>query len=327
MNFIFFHTVTYNEKLLIAWVKAHYPELNLSFSAPGWVTFKSQRHFPLNFSCPLALRFGQGLDIIKCPEKDLNPMWKNIEILVQDHDVDQIHYFERAEIRSEDPKILSHLKSNYPKVNSDLELGKKSLQIFKINDGLYATGLTTLNSQSFQSPFVGALKTSQIPAESPSRAYLKMAQIHDHFSIPWTKNDIVLELGASPGGITTYLLEQGLLVHAIDSAPLKIEHKNLKTIVDSVQRLKVEEVFEDTHWVVSDLNLSPKQVINEVVRLCADLPHLKGIFLTLKLTHVDLVERLEQYVRLMEKNFPEFNFKLMQVPSHKQETHLIGFRK
>jgi hypothetical protein len=326
MNFIFFHTVTYNEKLLIAWMKAHYPELKLSFSAPGWVTFKSQKYFSLNFSCPLALRFGQGLDIIKCPEKDLSPLWKSIEILVQDHGIDQIHYFERAEIRNENAEILNRLKSSYPKVNSALELGKKSLQIFKIHDGLYATGLTTLTSHAFQSPFVGALKTAHIPTNSPSRAYLKIAQIHDHMPIPWQKEDIILELGASPGGITTYLLEQGLIVHAIDSAPLKIEHPHLKTIVDSVQRLKAQEVSIDTQWVISDLNLSPKQVINEVLRLSCDLPKLKGVFLTLKLTHVDLVARLDQYLRLMQEKFLDFDFILMQVPSHKQETHLIGIK-
>ena len=122
-------------------------------------------------------------------------------------------------------------------------------------------------------------------------------------------------------------MEQGLLVHALDSAPLKITHPNLKTIVDSVQRLKIEEIAEDTKWIVSDLNLSPKQVIHEIIRLGQQLPKLQGIFITLKLTHIDLVARIEQYVSLVEKSFPYFHIKLCQVPSHKQETHLVAMKR
>src|SRR5690606_1945115 len=70
MNFLFFHTITQNEKLLIAWVKHFYPNYQLSFSGPGWVTFKAPSPATLlkdlrYLDCPLALQWGFGLDIIK----------------------------------------------------------------------------------------------------------------------------------------------------------------------------------------------------------------------------------------------------------------------
>lgn len=330
MNYIFFHTITHNEKLLIAWVNYHFPNLKFSFSGPGWVTFKIEspqnKSFSLDFECPLALRFGYGLDIIKCPDHHPAPLLEKITELVKIHHCNKVHYFERVELKNEDNSLREKLQSLPIQLNTLLKHNDKCLQIFKIQDGLYATGLTTIYHDN-QSPFVGATLTAKVPPESPSRAYLKIAQLDDLYRFDWKANDTVLELGASPGGISTYLLNQGLEVHAIDSAPLKIQHPKLKTIIDSVQRLKSDELSPNTKWIVSDLNLSPKQVIQEVLRLSQNLEELRGIFLTLKLTHVELVPRLGQYVDLLQNHFKNFEFSLMQVPSHRQETHVIGLRR
>lgn len=330
MNFLFFHTITHNEKLLIAWMKYYYPKFNLSFSALGWVTFKAPENLPLdtllrNMNCPLALRWGIGLDIIKFSQSNPEPLILKVEQLKKLHSFEQIHYFERAEVKLEDETISKVLEKCKLPLNQKLEIHQHSLQIFKINQGLYATGLNFCTA--WQNPFPGAIGHDVMPSHSPSRAYLKLAQLNHHFGFAWKKNDIVLELGASPGGISTYLLEQGLFVHAVDSAPLKITHPNLKTIIDSVQRIQCDDLSLETSWVISDLNLSPKQMIQEVLRLCKDLKSLKGIILTLKLPKIEMVNKLEYYLKLIREQFPNFQFDLLQVASHRQETHLVGLRK
>ncbi len=330
MNFIFFHTITHNEKLLFAWMKQNYPQFNLSFSGLGWVTFKAPENLSLipilkKMNCPLALRWGIGLDIIKLKEPNFEPLITKIQSLQKAHAFTDIHYFERAEIKPDQEIALSALGHINLPLNQELQLNQNSLQIFKIQDGLYATGLTYCTS--WQNPFPGAVCTQVIPSHAPSRAYLKLAQLDDCYQFEWEKKDIVLELGASPGGISTYLLDQDLIVHAVDSAPLKITHPNLKTIINSVQRIHSDDVSPNTKWIVSDLNLSPNQMIQEVLRLSQNLKSLKGMMLTIKLPKIEMVNKLEYYVGLIQKQFPDFHYELQQVPSHRQETHLIALKK
>lgn len=329
MNYIFFHTITKNEKLLIAWINYYYPEFNLSFSGLGWVTFKipSQLNIEsilLKMHCPLALRWGIGLDLIKLKGHDVKPLMATIGSLLQQHKPICIHYFERFEVQTPHQDFLEALKKFELPINQPLALHQKSLQIFKLQEQLFATGITI--QTIYQSPFSGAISPAKLPTHSPSRAYLKLAQLHDFFNFKWKNNDLVLEIGAAPGGITTFLLEQGLRVNANDSAPLKIEHKNLKTIIDSVQRIQNDEIPIETKWIVSDLNLSPKQMIQEILRLTLGLSHIQGMMLTFKLPKPELVPKMNSYIDLLKKQFPNFTFSLMQVPSHKQETHLIGLK-
>lgn len=335
MNYIFFHTITKNEKLLIAWVKHYYPEFNLSFSGLGWVTFKTPSQvlmtsLLMKMNCPLALRWGIGTDLVKLKNHDLTPLISTMESLLKEQNaehqkISSIHYFERAEIQTPQREHLAALEKFSLPINQPLSLGELSLQIFKFQEGQFATGISLQNS--FQSPYCGAIGPAKLAVHSPSRAYLKLAQLHDFFQFRWKKNDLVLEIGAAPGGITTFLLEQELRVNANDSAPLKIpHHPNLKTIIDSVQRIKPEEIPLDTKWIVSDLNLSPKQMIQEILRLTVNLNNVQGMMLTFKLPKAELILKLEYYIELLAKQFPHFKFTLMQVPSHKQETHLIGLK-
>lgn len=313
MNFLFFYTILQNEKLLIAWVKHHYPQYNLSFSAPGWVTFKAPSPESLvkdlkSMSCPLALRWGFGLDVIKHSEN----LYVILERLCEQYQVTNLHFW-NSSINLEIPQV---------QLNKPLTSPTKCLHLYQIKENHFVTGLTL--QTDFQSPAVGAKTINSIPELCPSRAYLKLAQLHSHYNFKWKLADIVLELGASPGGITTFLLEQGLEVHAVDSAPLKITHPKLKIIIDSVQRITPEDLASNTKWIMSDLNLNPEQVIREIIRLGSHLNSLEGLIITIKLPKIEMIKKLELYLKLLRDNFKTMKFSLFQVPSHKQETHIVG---
>lgn len=72
-------------------------------------------------------------------------------------------------------------------------------------------------------PLPGALARLQLPAEAPSRAWLKLEQ-----ALVWAEWDLksklsgktALELGCSPGGATYALLQHGVRVVGVDPGPM-----------------------------------------------------------------------------------------------------------
>jgi hypothetical protein len=327
MSYYFFHTIDQNENLLKEWVKIQFPLWKISFSAPGWVTFKTPAPLELRnipqFPCPLALRWGIGLDIIKT-DPSFKELLKSIQRDMTIFPITDLHYFEIAEIPSIDKNLSSAISKKFPMIFFNRPLSSKSicLHVFKIDDSKFAMGIT--HGYKFQGHFPGNNAQIELPPHSPSRAYLKIAQIVQQFQLIISEKDCVFELGASPGGITTYFLDKKCVVYAVDTAPLKIQHERLFTMIESVQHLNADHIPKNTHWLVSDLNLSPKQMIQEVIRLGATLKNLKGILLTVKLPKMETIRHLQHYEKLMEKNFPTMSFSYFQVPSHKKETHLIG---
>lgn len=318
MDYIFFHTVTGNEKLLLHWLKKAKPDWRLSFSAPGWVTVKTSKLEDIsNLECPLALRWGRGLKVLT---KELSAEIC-LELLTQNKAA-SLHYWERAEIKGLNKMELQF--STEISFNKKLEPGQLSLQIMKINHALYGIGLT--NYLPPQSPLVGSSNIFNLPEGCPSRAYLKLAHLDEFYCFPWKVGDLVLEVGSAPGGISSYLIEKKLEVFAVDSAEMKLAHPKLHTLKQSVQQLQPQDIPNDVCWVVSDLNLSPNQTLNEVVRLSGHL-NLKGLIVTIKLPQLEMVWRLNEYVEKIKKNFPGLEVSLRQVCSHKQETHLVAFKK
>lgn len=327
MNYIFFYTVTSNTLLLKEWVKLKFPRWNLSFSSEGWITYKTNIHdLPVNFPefhCPLALRWGMGLDIVKTSHS-LNSLLETIKKYDSQLDFNHIHYYEKKEIESENLLVPSTLIQSFKEklINKPLSYKDACLQIFKFKEQHYALGLSfTCKGQSIYS---GADPKIVLPMNCPSKAYLKIAQICSVFKIDFSAKDHILELGSFPGGITTYLLEKFSHVYSVDSAAMKIKHPNLRSLVCSVQHLDEKDLPPLTNWIVSDLNLSPKQMLNEVIRLGKKIKSLRGLILTLKLPKTESVRHLDHYLNLMKKEFPQFEFSLFQVPSHGKETHLVG---
>ena len=104
-----------------------------------------------------------------------------------------------------------------------------------------------------------------------------------------------------------------------------LDHKKYTHINRSVQDLSQEDLpFRDIQWIHVDLNLNPKQVIKEVLRLAKKYSaRLKGILFTVQVVKQDYV----QYIEDFEDSFFEWGFTSVisrQVPAHKNEYIIIA---
>lgn len=101
-----------------------------------------------------------------------------------------------------------------------------------------------------------------------SRAKFKLLEAEKQFGIPFDSFRNALDIGAAPGGWSSFLLERGLQVTAVDPAKMHeslIHHPNLRIVNKNASEVKFKEAQFDL--LVCDMSWSPKQM----ARLVTDL--------------------------------------------------------
>jgi hypothetical protein len=100
--------------------------------------------------------------------------------------------------------------------------------------------------------------------------------------------EVLLEIGASPGGASLAYLERGLRVVAVDPQPLspRIQaHRGLLGwLAKPIGEVALAELPGALQWISLDTNIAPPHVVRVLGRLIsAHRAHLRGLLLTLKL--------------------------------------------
>ncbi len=126
-----------------------------------------------------------------------------------------------------------HLKEN---------LKKRISRISKLADSTYpeigknVNGLFIVERKELQKIFLSrsaiffGQKRMKDNSSAPSRSYLKIEEAFSIFNHAPGSGDIVVDLGAAPGGWTWAALKRGAIVYAIDNGPLKkgpLDHHNV----------------------------------------------------------------------------------------------------
>jgi 23S rRNA (cytidine2498-2'-O)-methyltransferase len=130
-----------------------------------------------------------------------------------------------------------------------------------------------------------------------SRAGAKVAEALHHLRLyraPLPDGSHWLELGASPGGMTSELLKRGFRVTAVDRAPLDARLRGVKGLSFVKQDAAELRVREGTVYdaILCDLNGEASESMRHVARLA---PHLrKGgiVIFTLKLPRAETVRQM-----------------------------------
>jgi len=127
-----------------------------------------------------------------------------------------------------------------------------------------------------------------VPDAAPSRSYGKAVE-----GLMWSRasirpGEVLLEIGAAPGGTTLAYLERGLKVLAVDTqtmAPVILEHPGcLGWMQKSIGDVSWEELPEQVQWISVDAGIAPTHMVHALRRLTQHFrPSLKGMLLTLKL--------------------------------------------
>lgn len=326
-QFVFFCVNIGNENLLKEEIKKFYPELTLSYSRKGFLTFKNKGvKYDFDTISQLIVTFAtrSGICLGKAgPEEFRFTVTDKFEELGLNIDDCMIHNYSISTKYSFEAAFDFGVDIN--KYSAD---GKLVLNIISLGEKEIWFGLHRVSKGITRYP--NAHVEIKLPKSSPSIAYLKIAEAVELFALKFTSKDSWLDFGCSPGGSSLYLLESGSRVWGIDTSNVDesiLSHKNFKFIKSSVQDLSQEQLPDsEIHWVHSDLNLNPDQAIKEVLRLCKKYNRsLKGIVFTIQIVKAEYIQRIEDF----EDIFYGWGFSTMisrQVPSHKNEYVLIAQR-
>ena len=326
-QFLFFCTNIGNENLLKEEISLFYPDFKFSYSRKGFITFKNSGiQYDTNTISQLELTFStrSGICLGKAePDSLVEQVTASCKELELEIDKCMIHSFSiNTEFELEAESLFGRTINEYSPINKSI-INLISLGESEVWYGVHRTGKMTTN-------YPNAHVEIDLPSDSPSRSYLKLAQTIELFNINIQPIDGWLDFGSAPGGSSYYLLEKGCKVWGVDPAKMSddiIRNSNYTHISKPVQDLSQEELpYRDIHWVHADLNLNPKQSIKEVLRLCKKYSaRLKGVIFTIQVIKIDYVKEIETF----EDEFFDWGFTNVssrQIPSHKNEYVIIAKR-
>jgi SAM-dependent methyltransferase len=181
----------------------------------------------------------------------------------------------------------------------------------------------------------------EMPATSPSRAWLKLEEATRFFDLKFTSKDIVVELGCAPGGVVLALLERGVSVIGVDPAkmaPVVMEFAITERDQATDKRpwffhsrkpaalTSKRDLGHGVTWFMSDMNQSPEVVLKECARFCKMAPSIRGVLITLKLTDLlQVAEKSQWYAALTAMGFQ--TVRLQQLSVHHKEFSLLGLNR
>jgi len=151
----------------------------------------------------------------------------------------------------------------------------------------------------------GGLPRIALPADVPSRAWLKLEQ-----ALAWRgwdqldlRGQTALDLGCAPGGATFALLQRGMNVLGIDTA--EMDHRVLALAKaqglrfdhwrTAAGRLNLTALPPSPALLLCDINLAPPEVLPQIARI-QEAVQARRLVLTVKLNTPALEDRAHEFI-------------------------------
>lgn len=157
---------------------------------------------------------------------------------------------------------------------------------------------TLLASAHCSSPFAQGQFFFQESKKPPSRAYLKLYEALTRAQCLPKKDDICLEIGASPGSWTYVLQSLGAKVISVDKAPLDPRISSLSDVTflkKDAFSLNPKD-FSEVTWLLSDVICYPEKLLSWIKKYLEINPDVKCIC-TLKFqgqSHYEIAKEFEK---------------------------------
>jgi 23S rRNA (cytidine2498-2'-O)-methyltransferase len=288
--------------------------LRLAFSRPGFVTFKSETPLPPDFELRSVFARTYGLSLGKARAADPAPdVLKFAETLGEKM---RLHVSERElHVHGEEPMGFERgkrsrgaaeaLRSHVFHADPIAKPGDLVFDVVVVEDIEWWYGVHRHSAS--HSPFAGARPEIKVPADSPSRAYLKLEEAVARFSIPFQAGDVACELGSSPGGSAYALLKRGLNVVGVDPAEMSpvvtaFGPKRFIHIPQSATPLAREDLPESIQWLLMDVNISPQKALGTAARLSKRMRDtLLGVVFTLKLNDWAMAREIPEMLDIVHE--------------------------
>lgn len=174
---------------------------------------------------------------------------------------------------------------------------------------------------SWPSPFAGGRALDERAANAPSSAHRKLDEALAWLEMAPTRDDLVLDLGAAPGGWSWAALQRGARVIAVDRADMDpdiVKHERLEHVRADAFRYVPER---QPTWLLCDVIAEPERSLDVVAR-AVQSSHLRGLVVTLKLKRpiqFDVVKR----ARALCRTTPGFFGRTKSLAANKLEVTVL----
>jgi 23S rRNA (cytidine2498-2'-O)-methyltransferase len=309
----------------------------LAFSRPGFVTFRASA--PLEGSHELASVFARayGLTLGKASDpvglsalaRPLQREGRRLRLHVVERDrfapgSEPMGFVPGAWARAAREALLPGTESLF-EAEAEARPGDRVLDVIAVEEGEWWVGWH--EHTPFHSPFPGGNPGLELPAEAPSRAFLKLEE-----AILWSgarlrEGQRAIEIGSAPGGAAYALLARGLEVIGIDPgemAPGVLAHPRFRHIRSLAGRSPARELPDSAQWVLLDVNTHPEIALHEAEVIVRHYPDsLLGVLFTLKLNEWKMAAEIPSWrgkVRAMGMT----RVRATQLPHNRQEITVFG---
>jgi 23S rRNA (cytidine2498-2'-O)-methyltransferase len=331
------------EKAMRDEILNEFPDLRFAFSRPGFVTFKQKEEGGGDWIESTRSVFARVFGTSVGQAKDKAALEALLDLIPEGAPV---HVFDRdlfvpgdePEGFVEDDGIHEELRGVSHSLDFDVKPapGQQVYDLIRIDPGHVFLGWHR-HSDSYL-PLAGNRTGLEVPAHSPSRAWLKLEEALLRFKTGFGPGTEVLEVGCAPGGATTAMLDRGWKVTGID--PKKMDatldkKSDFRLIRKPAKEVKPEDLRGvNPALIVLDMNLAPLETLDELEHVVRTLRllHGKRLALTCGLLTIKLNDwRFANHVPLYLKRIRELGFEELtarQLCSNRQEffVYANGFK-
>ncbi|HEY5314473.1 MAG TPA: SAM-dependent methyltransferase [Pirellulales bacterium] len=322
------------------------PPLRVSYSRPGFLTFKlpADADWAEDFDPRAVFARSHALSLGKVVGEDLATLPADVWKLVEGQSFDRLHVWPRdrfapgehsytpelsAESQAAEAALAAAAPTGalaHPPDPRPAKRGQRVLDCVLVGPREWWIGVHRV--ASFAGRFPGGLLPLVLPEKAVSRAYLKMEEGLRWSRLPIKYGESVAELGCSPGGACQALLRRGLHVLGVDPAlvePVVAEHPRFVQIRKRGSEVRKRE-FRGVQWLTSDMNVAPAFTLDTVEAIVTHPSvQIRGLLLTLKLPDWKLAEQVPEYLeRVRGWGYPQVHARQLQ--HNRQEICVAALR-
>jgi 23S rRNA (cytidine2498-2'-O)-methyltransferase len=330
-------------------VARRWPEFRLSYSRPGFVTFKLPADAPVgdefSFDCVFARAWAFSIGKVKGDDaaRMAEEVWRvaaesersfnALHVWERDRFTPGFKHFEPGPTALADEVHAAMIAARPQSGDADFSNGTTAprgatvLDCVVVEPGEWWLGWHVAKSNESRLP--GGMQKAELPAHAVSRAYLKMQESLSWSRLPLRAGDSCLELGCSPGGAAQALLERGAKVIGVDPAavkPVVLEHANFRHLRRRGKEVPRSEL-RDVRFVFADMNVAPNYTLDTVEALVThEKVHVEGLVLTLKLIEWELADNLDEWLdRIRSWGYHDLHARQLQ--HNRQEICVAALRR
>ncbi|MCL2742643.1 MAG: SAM-dependent methyltransferase [Planctomycetaceae bacterium] len=353
--FLFALCQTGAEKVLKQELNCH-GDFRLAFSRPGFVSFKMPEEFCSSenliediaaiaaesvFARTISLSLGKvnGTEPLQLAKQvweitaKSGYFFNRVNVCGRDTAVPGTNGFEPA-ITTEQKELQQVITENspYPKFlgknffdsTAAAQTGETVLDVVQVESEQYFIGVKRIiKTTPLPARYSGGITPLVLPPHAVSRAYLKFEEGLRWSELPILRNDVCVDIGASPGGGSQALLARGASVLGIDPAemsPVVLQNPNFTHLRGNANQIK-RFMLRKAHWLIADMNVAPNytlDVIEDIISYGKVHVSVGGMLFTLKLLQWELAAKIPSYIERI-RSWGYGSVRIKQLAFNRQE--------